>query len=293
MKLFSVIALAVIGAQAQKVRKGTGNKYVILSTTTSQMNTLTVPKSVYEDALKTTLSDPSPIQLEAMNHIEIQLKHMFWLIHDYPSSKQKDIKEAWEKFIKMIVNYGCHCFVGGLTVGGHGPVQDKIDLACREYARCIKCIDVDRAEQKYFDDRDNACFPHQPYFSKLKRDYQSSKKSIACGRGAEDGGRQTKCQIANCKCDVAFAKAVANWFSHYKEENKDIYHMGIEPCVNPQSSMGPPTGCCGEYPTRRSYWADQGKECCGKRHKVQSLFTSDDKYCCDQHSGDVCDRNDL
>lgn len=237
----------------------------------------------------------------AIKHLEVQLKHIFWQVHDYSSTIKSDIQAAWYQFQTEIINYGCHCFVSGFSVGGAGPVQDKIDLACREYARCTRCIDIDRSTTDYFSDREKICTVHEPYYSKLKKEPKAENpldvKTVQCGKGADEGGRQSNCQIANCKCDQAFSRAVAAWWKHRNIDNQNVFNKGINTiCVNDVPIIGPPEACCGPYPTRRAYWTENQKSCCGvsgPSHSIQQLFSTVDKKCCDDTTGSVCDRDDI
>jgi len=296
-KLASVSLLILSCFDIIYARRSSEDEYVMQSTQQTQMSALSIKTSTYKKALglptEYNLQFATTQQIAAMNHIEIQMKHMFWLIHPYDSLKLEDIKAAWNDFQDKIVGYGCHCFIGAYTVGGQGKAQDNIDLACKEYNHCIRCIDLDRIEENYFVDRpDKTCTAHSPYYSKLKREYNSHKKAISCGRGAEQNGKQSRCQLANCYCDRAFAMAVASWWSHYNEDNHGMYNKGMEPCVYAEASLGPPTGCCGPYPGRRSYWQENGRDCCGNDIKIQQIFrTSQDLYCCDPEAGTVCESN--
>lgn len=299
MKLISSASLIALAGSVSAAGKGAKSSYVILSPPVTQMQNLhldlDLAKTAFGLSADTDLSNPDKKQEAALNHLEVQLKHIFWLVHDYKSMKFSVIKDAWDEFQAELINYGCHCFVNGYTVGGAGPAQDKIDLACKEYSRCIRCIDVDRVESDYFTDRVDECTAHQPYYSKLKKDPSSVAKFVMCGRGKEDGGRQSNCQISNCKCDQQFTQAVADW---WKRRNSDLQNMynkdGINSvCVNEVSNMGPPDGCCGPYPDRRAYWTSNGRDCCGVDMKVQELFHSDTKQCVDPSTGTVDDKDIL
>jgi len=300
MKLIPTTLLALTASVYAGQGKGQGakNTFVILSPPVTQMSALKLDHNQVKKAFglpsSEDLSSPTTQQEAAMNHLEVQLKHIFWLTHDYKSKKLNDIKNAWNKFQKEIIDYGCHCFVTGYTVGGAGPAQDKIDLACKEYSRCIRCIDIDRVETDYFTDRDQECTVHQPYYSKLKKDPSSPKKFVMCGRGADQGGRQSNCQISNCKCDQQFTEAVAAWWKKRNDDLQGIYNKGINTqCVNEAPNVGPPDGCCGAYPSRRAYWEVNGRGCCGNTMATQEIFHMDVKKCCDQSTGDVCDRDDM
>lgn len=294
MKLISLAVSALAGlASAQKTSKG--DTFVILSPPVTQMTSLkldlTQVKKAFGLPASEDLTNPTPAQEKAMNHLEVQLKHIFWLTHDYKSKKLEDIQAAWLQFQQEIIDYGCHCFTTGYTVGGSGPAQDKIDLACKEYSRCIRCIDIDRVETDHFSDREKECTVHQPYFSKLKKDPSSPNKFVLCGRGADEGGRQSNCQVANCKCDVQFASAVAAWWNKRNSDLQGIYNGGLGTvCVNEQPNVGPPDGCCGAYPDRRAYWTVNGRGCCGNAMAVQNVFYIAEKTCCGPENGELCDK---
>lgn len=293
--------------QLMMLRKGGNNslkKYVINSPTFSQMSFLSLKHSLMKTALGIPDHqelDNSIAQNDALNHIEVQLKNAFWLIHDYTDLKKDTIMEAWDDFTEKIIGYGCHCFVHGLYLGGAGKAQDRIDLACREYSRCIKCIDVDRVNGDAFNDRpQERCTPHSPYYTKQK--ISGGERTVQCGRGADEGGRQSECQIANCRCDMELIQNLAKEWKHYNADHHSVYVHGIGDfnngdCVNEMNVVGPPDGCCLSYPERRAYWKDKGKDCCGKSEsiytfRIQNLFQSDEQYCHSKHSGEVRDRND-
>lgn len=291
-------SVAVLAASVFGQKNGKKSTYVILSPPVTQMSALKLDHSQVKKAFglpdSEDLSNPTETQEQAMNHLEVQLKHIFWLTHDYKSKKLTDIQKAWQTFQKEVIDYGCHCFVSGYTVGGAGPAQDKLDLACKEYSRCLRCIDIDRAEGDYFSDREKVCTAHEPYYSKLKKDPASPKKFVMCGRGADQGGRQSNCQISNCKCDQQFTAAVAAWWNKRNDDFSGIYNKGINTiCVNEAPNVGPPDSCCGPYPERRAYWNSNGRDCCGNKMAVQELFHTDVKKCCNPNTGNVCDRDDF
>lgn len=296
MKLLST-TLLTLAAHTHAKGKAKQSSYVILSPPATHMSELKLDLSLAKKAFglddSADLENPDKKQVQAMNHLEVQLKHIFWLVHDYKSLKLNQIKAAWEEFQGEMIDYGCHCFVNGYTVGGAGPAQDKIDLACKEYSRCIRCIDIDRVETDYFSDRVDECTAHQPYYSKLKKDPSSVAKFVMCGRGKEDGGRQSNCQISNCKCDQQFTQAVADWWKRRNSDLQGMYNKGQGICVNEAANVGPPDGCCGAYPNRRAYWTTNGRDCCGNEMAVQEVFHTADKVCVNQNTGKVEERNDL
>lgn len=52
---------------------------------------------------------------------------------------QINTQYSFKQLVKMIQNYGCHCFPGlSRAAGGAGAAQDAYDELCRDLARCHK-----------------------------------------------------------------------------------------------------------------------------------------------------------
>lgn len=248
------------------------------------MNALRVDRSLFNPLFRSA-DEASELEKDQADHLEVQLKQIFWMTHGFRKLDVASVMEAWEEFQTKMASYGCHCFVSGFTPGGHGPAQDKIDLACKEYARCAQCIKTDRVEG-YFNDREEECTTEVAYYSKLNKDYGKvdEPKIVECGRGIEQKGKQSRCQLANCYCDRAFAYAVAEWWHKYDIGKQNIWQGGTTGlCQNTVSGLGPPTGCCGMYPDRRSYWEANGRDCCGTEVRDSNPFETDEFECCDDN----------
>jgi len=284
MKLMGVLALSGVMASNPYETPAT---YQLRVKPIYHMNILRVDRAAFSPLFRDA-STPTELEKAQADHLEVQLKQMFWIIHGFRDLSVESVVAAWDDFQHKILHYGCHCFVNGYTVGGAGPVQDKIDLACIEYGRCAKCIQTDRVDG-YFNDRPlEVCTTETPYYSKLNKDYtlETEPRIVECGRGQEEGGKQSRCQLANCYCDRALAYSVAAWWHKHDIGKKNVYTGGSSGiCQNSVSGLGPPTGCCGMYPTRRSFWVANGRECCGTQVKSQNPYQIADQECCDEGTG--------
>merc|ERR1712004_906212 len=264
---------------AQKLSK----KYELQSPKGFHMKSLSLNESLFTRQLQAYSLKDEHVLL-AKKHVTVQLKQAFWLVHGNKRPlSQQDYEKKWEKFQADVIDYGCHCFVRKFEVGGAGRVVDKMDLACRDLHRCQLCLNIDSVEGDFFTDRQPECHKHVPYFSKLTRSMNGTA-GLACGRGADVGGAQTICQLANCNCDLQFARNLVDWYvSHYKEENKQIFTDGTTGiCVNDGENIGPPEGCCGAYPDRRAYWGTLQKGCCGDDPDRQVTYDQTTEQCCNE-----------
>ena len=168
--------------------------------------------------LNTTLfyetgSTLSEAQILALLHAEVQLKQLFWIISENKKFEKEIVLKRWADFQQKVVNYGCHCWTSsGFQLGGSGAsALDKLDLSCKEHGRCAKCIEIDRVVGA-FSDRNYKCHQHLAYYSKLGKNYKSGERFIQCGKSEDEGGKQSRCQSANCRCDVQFAMDFKNWY---------------------------------------------------------------------------------
>lgn len=268
--------------------KGKKHKYELQSPKGFHMKALELNETLFEHLIQSHALKDEHVP-HAAKHTAVQLKQAFWLIHGARRPEdQAGYQGKWQKFQSDIINYGCHCFVKKFEVGGAGRVADKIDLACRHLHKCQHCIEIDRLDGEVFTDRQPDCHKHVPYFSKLTRSMNGTP-GLACGRGAAQNGAQTLCQLANCACDHQFAKSLVEWYVlHYNEDKKELYSDGVTGiCKNEGDNIGPPEGCCGEYPDRRAYWGTLQKGCCGNNLEDQVTYDQTTEQCCNQHTGGV------
>ena len=164
---------------------------------------------------------------------------------------QIEAKTSWtfDRFVKRIQNYGCHCFPDqGRVPGGSGAPVDAIDSACRDLARCHSCVAMDHS------------FSGRISQEKYRYDLSSG---IDCSSNIEQQ------KLDQCQCDKKFAEDlgslwddaawdVANWQTDKNPNRADYAANGT--CAT--SGIGNVQDmCCGDNPSRRPY-NSVNFECC-------------------------------
>lgn len=188
-------------------------------------------------------------------------------------SKNKADIEDWQKFYRSIVNYGCYCYVGRPVTGGKGNAVDGLDEVCKALFRCERCLSIDSGNGIF---GETGCDRHMGYTYRAKTDKgkdKSKKPYIFCHTN------NNKCQMASCRCDKAWAQAVAELYEFWSEDNKFIADENgyCEKQERPDGSeKGSADRCCGYYPKREPYKSYSHRQCCG----IQ-LYNSNSRECCD------------
>lgn len=184
-------------------------------------------------------------------------------------SRNKDDMALWQQFYKSIINYGCYCYIGRPVTGGRGNAVDGLDEVCKALFRCERCLAIDSGNGIF---GETGCDRHMGYTYRAKVD-KSKKPYIFCHTN------NNKCQMASCRCDKAWAQAVAELYEFWSEDNKFIFDENgyCEKQERPDGSeKGSADRCCGYYPTREPYKSYSHRQCCG----IQ-MYNSNNRDCCD------------
>lgn len=157
--------------------------------------------------------------------------------------------------------YGCYCFAKGpkelLIDAGNGKPMDGADNACRQHLQCHSCTKVDYQDK---------CDVSDGYKFTAKQDDVTGIRWIQCLNP------EGSCKRAICECDKALAYDLADaetewnilhharWGQFDAPLNCERHQPGGRDGAMRQEKISEPTPveCCGEYPRRFPYHADDG-----------------------------------
>jgi len=159
-----------------------------------------------------------------------------------------------KNFKKQLLNYGCYCLPSGngANQAQAGAPVDYIDKACRDLAKCYKCLDLDyqrSPDEKY------AWFPAA-----------SNGGEISCNHPKNDEAKRN-----HCECDAEFANTLgAQWddnnydYSKWDFKKNTQYSFDKENVCVAGPTKGRSDQCCGNYPHRSPYMNTILRCCDGK-----------------------------
>lgn len=195
-------------------------------------------------------------------------------------STTADFEDELDTLEERFVNYGCYCWINGLTDGviGGGKTKDVVDHHCKELYRCYKCVQAD-----------------------YSANYTDISYSVDFNR--KNGARNLDCTVNSkqdseniCECDKRFAMNVAKadaecaagtsadpeWGEHCMDEQWRTQNGGGS--FDPQNQCDKQfhghdkDKCCGIYPNRYPYdinfndcCQSQGVDADGKNFDVFSI----------------------
>jgi hypothetical protein len=187
--------------------------------------------------------------------------------------------------------YGCYCFAKGpkelLIDAGNGKPMDGADNACRHHLQCHSCAKLD------FDDK---CDVTDGYKFTAKEDEVTGIRWIQCLN------QEGSCKRAICECDKALAYDLADaetewnilhharWGQFDAALNCERHQPGGRDGAMRQEKLSEPSGpeCCGEYPRRFPFHADDGygniHQCCVSSDGYGRSFNPNRLDCCSNGS---------
>merc|ERR1711941_117797 len=66
-----------------------------------------------------------------------------------PAAADRGFTENFaELYLEDIVHYGCWCYLDANYTNAHGPVQDGLDMHCKNLVRAYRCIVIDSVERE-------------------------------------------------------------------------------------------------------------------------------------------------
>merc|ERR1712179_779396 len=142
----------------------------------------------------------------------------------------------------MLENYGCHCLPKRATNAGYGQAMDEYDSACRDLARCYKCLIDD-----YYFLYDRVITPelHYEWHLDVNRD-------ITCSEQPDDDTAREDL----CLCEAAYASQLGKIWDD-NTFNYTLWGSDLNPsfdfdsevhCV--KNGMTEANVCCGDFPER-------------------------------------------
>jgi len=187
--------------------------------------------------------------------------------------------------------YGCYCFAKGpkelLIDAGNGKPMDGADNACRHHLQCHSCAKLD------FDEK---CDVTDGYKFTAKEDEVTGIRWIQCLN------QEGSCKRAICECDKALAYDLADaetewnilhharWGQFDAALNCERHQPGGRDGAMRQEKLSEPSGpeCCGEYPRRFPFHADDGygniHKCCVSSDGYGRSFNPNRLDCCSNGS---------
>merc|ERR1712226_896842 len=182
--------------------------------------------------------------------------------------------------LEKIENYGCHCIFGFDWKRGRSKPQNSVDYACKDLTNCYKCIKMD-----------NTVDVNQVTNDIEKCDPASTEFIYPDLNKAENDGIYASCLEVNngnicktrlCACDTKFTINLIDQFFSGLELDMALKHTGPDSkffkdhCPASNNLVIPQKECCGDYPMRFPYRADNGRACCSGK-----TFLTDVHFCCD------------
>jgi len=178
--------------------------------------------------------------------------------------------------------YGCWCLPNGMhnLAAGYGPPVDEIDAACKEFALCYKCLEIDFG---------GACDPEARAYRWGRERFNGIPIDLKC-KDEPDTGPTHRCKRYTCECDRVLAIGLGAfhwvWNESYHSRWGDFNRETQCPTGCTGGSCPPVDDCCGAYGsastdlpavTRRPYYSQGTQHCC------QDVFFFDNvnKVCCD------------
>ncbi|CAG5103324.1 Oidioi.mRNA.OKI2018_I69.chr1.g719.t1.cds [Oikopleura dioica] len=232
----------------------------------------------FEERYRNATTTPSTTENELEEVMKIKMvKNFIMYLQDVP------------RFGKYF-NYGCHCFKDNgkdyLKNPTFGKPRDRSDQVCQDHQKCHHCIKLDYGHQ---------CKATKGYKFEARMDSLTGVKYIQC----ED--KEGSCEKNLCECDKALAYDLADtqgiWsLANHVEWGAFKGDQSCEKWTPPKvqlksarlmAQLNPAKHeCCGEYPRRFPYVADNGegveKKCC-----AGSVFSPDSHECCDEEVKEI------
>jgi len=126
--------------------------------------------------------------------------------------------QKWQSFGKFDY-YACYCFPEGMNLAlGKGEPMDQLDQACKRWAMCYQCAELDPRISD--PEGDDTCVGRETTYKFIaKREENTGLPNVQCW---ENGGHDT-CERAICECDAEFIKAMAKYEDKFNVENHQIW----------------------------------------------------------------------
>ncbi|CBY36593.1 unnamed protein product [Oikopleura dioica] len=150
--------------------------------------------------------------------------------------------------------YGCHCLILGdrpMSDPGYGRPVDPLDVVCKQYKDCQKCVKMQFGEQ---------CIGEM-----VKYKWRTSGSGVVCV------DKPGTCKRNLCECDLDYAKKMPEQLGHF---NSDYHLFWSTTGWDPRGD----TGSC------LKTTGVSEPECCGPPTGPLTIFNSLSKQCCDDHS---------
>lgn len=222
-----------------------------------------------------------------------------------PAAADRGFTENFaEQFLEDIINYGCWCYLDANYTQAHGPVQDGLDMHCKNLVRAYRCIVIDSIERE----DETTCDPvFQEYeeYNLFGGGAGATTNDVVTDCNNRNPGKP--CESAICIADGTFSlnlfavimpTGVADFNSGPFDPN--LAHASnpalgengatetfnpVKECTFPQQQYGySERQCCGDYPTRYPFKTlDGDRACCA----AQTYNTLALKCCPDTGSGET------
>ena len=154
---------------------------------------------------------------------------------------------------RKMLSYGCWCQILAERKHGQGEPIDEIDLICKQYQQCSKCVELDHQDGVLVGNNSlERCSWETAQYDTLV--FNGAR--IECDSAGES------CGVAQCKCDEELAFQLAQNVDLFEQKfsTEDGFKFGDEchPINSSSSGIGysilhlsdATTECCGQYPAR-------------------------------------------
>lgn len=186
-----------------------------------------------------------------------------------------------KRFIRKLLNYGCHCFPGTKSfrqVGGKGPSMDSIDGVCKQQFQCHRCLKID-----------SGCDADKTgYRAKFIGKRRSVTRDVSCHKN-----REGTCARQLCECDKHMAytmKSVWNdtlhdnfyWLDKRNKKQNQVFEYE-NTCIRKQNGNNANANkCCGNWPKVIPF-NDDNRACCVGTDVTSKprIFDDGTHECCD------------
>ena len=200
----------------------------------------------------------------------------------------KDERNLQRNNMGLLDRYGCWCYFENDHGLGSGDPIDTIDTMCQVLHKGYECILLDNLN----DDSGNVCDPWTV-------EYNSAFGSGSTPFGLDMGNLAKECDLQNpSPCEAATCKVEGNFvLSYFKYavvggliEITNRHELGFDTsvCLVPRSGASGTShtdeqqSCCGTYPIRFPYWAEDHRVCCQATSLPTNSITynPDNGVCC-------------
>lgn len=197
-----------------------------------------------------------------------------WNCHDAECDIPVTLKGIW--------GYGCWCNFGNKLLKGRGKPVNKHDKVCMDMQQCLRCAEMDAAEDNYLCNVKNA-----QYNSLLEQSLPGQNENIhSINSGCSIINENNLCGAHVCTCEMQMINDILalvwDGYTHDPTPRHPDNPLGgtfdYESECEMTTAVTGEKECCGKYPFRFPY-NSAVRECC-EGDGVYETYSMLDQICC-------------